>query len=331
MSNTEETTDNNRDIKEGHLSGLDKQLLSIMIVDKTTERNIRWATDHYSEYGKGYQQADPIAIRLITGQNENVIRPRVIKGVQEQKLRSREKAEVFTPSWVCNVQNNLIDRSWFGREDVFNKETSNGWITNKEKVLFEHKSWEEYVLQFRLEIACGEAPYLTSRYDTVTGQYIEVKDRIGLLDRKLRIIRENSETEDDWLRWAKKAVQSVYGYEWQGDSVLLARENILYAVIEAYEDCFLKELSIESKIIFAKVIAWNIWQMDGIKMVIPNSCHENTIHNIMGDPVFTECLGCQKSDIFEHNGIYSRVMDWDIHKTLRFVDLLKAGRKNGRV
>ena len=26
----------------------------------------------------------------------------------------RGKAEVFTPSWVCNCQNNLVDDAWFG-------------------------------------------------------------------------------------------------------------------------------------------------------------------------------------------------------------------------
>jgi hypothetical protein len=31
-------------------------------------------------------------------------------------------AEVFTPSWICNAQNNLIDNTWFGRDNVFNKE-----------------------------------------------------------------------------------------------------------------------------------------------------------------------------------------------------------------
>lgn len=28
----------------------------------------------------------------------------------------RDKAEVFTPSWVCNAQNNLVDNQWFGKK-----------------------------------------------------------------------------------------------------------------------------------------------------------------------------------------------------------------------
>lgn len=33
----------------------------------------------------------------------------------------------------------------------------------------EDKDWRKYVDARRLEISCGEAPYLVSRYDTVTG------------------------------------------------------------------------------------------------------------------------------------------------------------------
>lgn len=44
----------------------------------------------------------------------------------------------------------------------------------------------------RIEISCGEAPYLVSRYDTVTGEFIELLSRIVLLDRKLRVVTENT-------------------------------------------------------------------------------------------------------------------------------------------
>ena len=40
----------------------------------------------------------------------------------------------------------------------------------------------------RMEITCGEAPYLVSRYDTTTGEPIPIGRRIGLLDRKLCVI-----------------------------------------------------------------------------------------------------------------------------------------------
>ena len=84
-------------------------------------------------------------------------------------------------------------------------------------------------------MTCGEAPYLVSRYDTVTGEIIPIDRRIGLLDRKLRVVNENAASEEEWLTWARRAVQSCYGYEFQGDNLLLARQNILFSYIEYYE------------------------------------------------------------------------------------------------
>jgi hypothetical protein len=41
------------------------------------------------------------------------------------------------------------------------------WETNKEKIVYpKGKTWQDYVRDTRLEISCGEAPYITSRYDT---------------------------------------------------------------------------------------------------------------------------------------------------------------------
>lgn len=94
------------------------------------------------------------------------------------------------------------------------------------------KTWRDYVDAKRLEITCGEAPYLVSRYDTTTGDLIPVYERIGLFDRKMRIVNENCSTDEEWLKWSRRAVQSVFGYEFQGDSVLIARENLLYDYID---------------------------------------------------------------------------------------------------
>lgn len=98
-------------------------------------------------------------------------------------------AEVFTPSWVCNEQNNLLDEGYFGRKNVFNVASNKTWtITNK--IECEENQWKEYVKALMLEITCGECPYLVSRYDTVTGDTIDLFSRIGLFDRKMRIVCE---------------------------------------------------------------------------------------------------------------------------------------------
>ena len=97
------------DIKENILFELDKELLNILLKDRTSNNNLLWATDEYNYLGENYSVNEQITIELITGINGEVIKPRVEKTKQEQAVRIRQKAEVFTPSWVCNAQNNLID------------------------------------------------------------------------------------------------------------------------------------------------------------------------------------------------------------------------------
>lgn len=259
----------NIDIKETNIFKLDSKLLEVLLIDHSSKKNLIWATDNYASRGVGYQSYDHITSNAIIKRNGSVIKPRVEKSKKEQASRVKDKAEVFTPSWICNAQNNLIDDAWFGKGNVFNTETDKGWIVNLERITFpEGKSWQDYVKENRLEITCGEAPYLVSRYDTVTGNIIAIKERIGLLDRKLRVISENVDGEQEWVEWAKIAFKSVYGFDWQGDNVLLARENLLRTFIDYYTDKFGLSPITEYLIDFAEIISWNIWQMDGLKYVI---------------------------------------------------------------
>lgn len=325
----------NIDIKENDLLKIDRSLLEILLKDKTSGKNIIWATDNYSKYGELYTSEKEIKIELITSRHGGIIKPRIEKSKTEQQQRIRQKAEVFTPSWVCNIQNNLVDEEWFGRNGVFNVEKKNEWAALKDKIVFpekENKSWQDYILSKRLEMSCGEAPYITSRYDAVTGQYIEVPNRIGFFDRKLRIVNENTETHEDWLKWAYAAVQNVYGFDWQGDNVLIARENLLFTIAEHYEAKFNEKLETQDLVGFAKVIAWNIWQMDGLKFVVPNSC---CTKEIMEEDLFERrviskpCIGCLKGDNRKHNGIYCIIKDWETHRNIRFVDMIFGGGNNG--
>ena len=84
--------------------------------------NIIWATDNYSPLGEGFKIDDPILSNNIINEYGLIIRPRVKKTKTEQVARARNKAEVFTPSWLCNKQNNLVDENWFGEKFLFNKE-----------------------------------------------------------------------------------------------------------------------------------------------------------------------------------------------------------------
>ena len=270
------------DISETALNDFDHEVMEALLRDHTTQRNILWCTNDYEAYGKGFSEQDEITVEKITGEYGNLIRPRALKSKDEQKDRTRDKAEVFTPSWICNAQNNLIDDSWFGHEGVFNKENpDHTWTTNKEPVSFpDGKTWKDYVRETRLEITCGEAPYIASRYDTTTGELIPVEDRIGLLDRKLRVINENVDNHEDWLNWVQTAYQNVYGYEWQGDSLLIARETLLQTFFDYHAVKFGEDFPLQKKSIryIAYIISWNFWQMDGLKFCPPGEePHEKNI------------------------------------------------------
>lgn len=328
---------NSIDILETYVQALSPELLTILLKDQTTNANIFWATDTYANRGDGYQFKDPVTIKSITGENSNVIVPRSLKSRRQQQQRSREMAEVFTPSWLCNKQNNLVDGAWFGRENVFNTEIDEAsykrhtWKPTEEKIEFpDGKTWRDYVSNNRLEITCGEAPYLVSRYDTVTGISLPIEMRIGLLDRKLRVVDENTVTEDEWFDAAKSALRSTYGYEWQGDSLLLARENLLYTVCDYYRAKFDDELPEEYLKEYANIISWNIWQMDGLKGVVPCSCHDIKVVSeaMFGEPqiTVTPCPGCKHKDIKRHNGIKCKIMDWEIMEPIEFISLIKRGK-----
>lgn len=320
---------NKIDIKENYIHKLNKELFSILLKDQTSGKNIIWATDNYSDRGFGYQYTDYITIESITGYHGNVIKPRSEKSKKEQADRVREKAEVFTPSWICNKQNNLVDNAWFGTDFVFNEETGRTWNATTTPIVFPTatgKTWQDYINDVRLEITCGEAPYLASRYDTVSGEMIELSQRIGLLDRKLRVVSENTANKDEWLKWAIKSFQNTYGYDWQGDNVLLARENLLFTFIDYYKAKFDAEPEVNILRDIANILSWNIWQMDGLKFVIPDSCKEIeqkqlTLFDI--DEEKQPCPGCVKNDPYSHTGEYCIIKDWKKNKKVPFVSILK--------
>ncbi len=307
------------------------EIMSILLKDQTTKKNLIWATDNYARRGKGYFSSDHLTVENIKGPRGNIVKPRSEKSKDERTKRVRDMAEVFTPSWICNKQNNLVDEAWFGYKYVFNVETEQSWLVNAERISFptlDGKTWQDYVLAVQMEISCGEAPYLTSRYDTVSGETIAIGNRIGLLDRKLRVISENVENDEMWLNWAIKAFQCVYGFDWQGDNVFLARQNLLMTFVDFYQSRFMQIPSTELLMEIATILSWNIWQMDGLKCVVPNSCHKeaNIQTSFLDDfeEKSDECIGCQKNDIHRHNGIYCKIKDWQTNKTVQYVSLLKG-------
>ncbi len=229
------------DVREDDLSAISPAVLDTLLCDRTTGKNIFWATHDYEMLGSEYDYYSEIRPELITGEHGMVIRPRILKTKAEQSDRVKEMAEVFTPSWVVKKMVDYVEID---------------------------------VCTLTLELTCGEAPFLVSRYDATTGEPITISERVGILDRKLHLVNERQLNDEDWLAQMRQAFQSTYGYEWQGDSLLLARENLLYTFIDHYEaryGCKPDALLLQE---FAEIISWNLWQMDGLSYRIPQEKQE---------------------------------------------------------
>ncbi len=295
--------------------------LNKLLEDKTTGNNIMWFSDSYEEFGSQYGANKQITSAAVIGLNSIELQPRIMKNFQKQQERTRKHAEVFTPAWICCMMNNFADEEWFGRKNVFNIQNDKTWTAVEEKIEFpKRKNWKQYVDSRRLEITCGEAPYLVSRYDATTGEIIDIKNRIGILDRKLRIVNENTSNEKDWIKWATRAFQSVYGYEYQGDSLLIARINLLMTFVEYTQDKW-KRMPTEKELQkTANIISWNLWQMNGLSQTIPleapkDEFYQYSLLDFMDKfKVINETENIHKKDKIQKCKIY----DWRANNSLFF-------------
>lgn len=259
-------------------------VLDTLLKDKSTGKNIIWATDPPEELQTVMYEPVTDRSQITTQQlrltHYEVVLPRMMKQTDTQQQRTRKKGEVFSPAWVCNKMNNALDADWFGALGAgetagqFTVELPQGWQTVETPVQFpvckgRTPAWVQYVQSRRLEVTCGEAPFLASRYDAATGEMIPVARRIGILDRKLRVVSENAATEDEWRKYATHAVQSTYGYEYQGDNLLLARVNLLLTYAEHLQARWQRKPTKEELQPIATIISWNLWQMDGLHLSVP--------------------------------------------------------------
>lgn len=284
--------------------------LPILLSDKTTGKNIIFATDEYKNLSEEAEKTSEIQVGFFSPESDFVIEPRVVKALEQKQTRTKQKAEVFTPSWICNLMNNDCDEVWFEKRSVFNTEIDQQWTETKDKVPFQNPhDWEKYVVSPRLEITCGEAPFIVSRYDTVTGEPIPVEKRVGILDRKIRVVSENTINEKEWLEWTTKAFQSVYGYEFQGDNLLIARSNLLLAFCDYVSHYLHREPTSDEIQKIAEIIAWNIWQMDGLTGLLP-------FEKLQDDELELDLFDSPNED--EKKVLKRTIFDWHRNKQLHF-------------
>ena len=226
-------------------------ILDILLIDRTTstskiKKNIIWANENYIKHGsKAYAATAQIQPELVTGEMGQIIKPRVLKSKELQKERTKSKAEVFTPTWIVKKQNDEIEKNYLN-DDL-----------------------ETYIKRTWLEITCGEGPYMASRYDMETGEIVSLNERVGFVDRKLKRINAEVDDKAEWQRLMMEAYKSSYGFEWSGDSLLLARENLLYTYRDYYFAKWFEEPLYGLLEDIAEIISYNVFQMDGLKYIIP--------------------------------------------------------------
>lgn len=274
------------DISEEGLAKESSDLLNILLKDRTTKQSIVWATHSYNLLGKGFSPSDGISPSKVTGDYANLIQPRSGKSIYEQKDRTKVRAEVFTPTWLVKKQNGYVELE------------------------FEDLALKDYVHLRWLEITCGEAPYMVTRYDTVTGEEIPLAERVGFVDRKLQRISREISDEVTFYEFVKSAYRASYGYEYQGDSLLLARENLL----ATFEDYYLAKTGIqptlEQKKEIATIISYNVFQMDGLKKTSPHSAGQSQSLQLS--------LFADELEVQEVEEVKTQIRDWKKNRMIGF-------------
>lgn len=275
-------------------------LLDKLLVDKTTRGNIMWATDAYDHAGQEHEKNREITVRSITGNNSDMIKTRARREMEHRQNRVKSHGEVSTPLWLCRRMNR-----------------------DMEKAIDSTADWKTYVGRKCLEITCGEAPFLVSRYDIETGEMIRIGDRIGILDKKISMVNENTYDRDEWISWVTRAFESTYGYEFQGDNLIIARVNLLMTFEEYYEDRWNEKPSIKEYEKIINIITWNLWQMDGLTGTIPYYETEDFQQISMSDLFF-------RSDAAEKDKIRKplcRVYNWRRGSSICFSTMREKKRK----
>ena len=242
------------DILEQSIFEKSPELLDLMLVDRTKStakktHNIIWANDNYEHLGKGFEPTSEIMVAMIVGENSKLIQPRALKQKDVQKKRTKQHAEVFTPSWIVKK---MID----GVE-----------VESPEMT----KDFDEFIDTTWLEITCGEAPFIANRYEMETGEMIDLPARTGFLDRKLQRINAEVDDKEKWYDNVIRAFKASYGFEWSGDSIILARENLVFTFVDYYAEKWGSEPALSETMEIAEIVSYNIFQMDGLKQIIPLS------------------------------------------------------------
>ena len=63
-------------------------ILEILLIDRTSNKNIIWATSNYSRFGKGFMSTDHMPLKYLINHSRQIVKPRILKSKTEQKKKS---------------------------------------------------------------------------------------------------------------------------------------------------------------------------------------------------------------------------------------------------
>lgn len=93
------------DVIEENIAKYSRELLDILLKDRTTNANIIWATNDYICNGELYAATEQIYSNLITGIHSNLIQPRVAKEHKQKivELETKQKCSLLLGSVMLKI------------------------------------------------------------------------------------------------------------------------------------------------------------------------------------------------------------------------------------
>ena len=117
----------------------------------------------------------------------------------------------------------------------------------------------------------------------------------------------------------------------QGDNVLVARINLLMTFVDYYKETFKAAPEIQTLKKIANIIAWNIWQMDGLKGTVPLGKPQEEVQQLSWFGDISNSIFDGETPLFEQTisadeGIECMIYDWRADRSIKYSEL-KKGRK----
>src|SRR5690606_6446220 len=120
------------DISENTIRDQMPDILDILLIDRTTStvkrnKNIIWANENYTKYGKkDYAATVQIKPELISSHMGHLMMTRALKISEIQKIKTRLKSVFLTPTWVVKKQNDLVEANYL--EDDLETYVRRKWL-----------------------------------------------------------------------------------------------------------------------------------------------------------------------------------------------------------